>query len=89
MTAITERLSDSEKGKKREVDDIKFTRQELFQRLQNLVNKSIKNFEQDDEVNNRNKVQISLMSLFNNPQLLLPGNKTKKYALRYYNEFEA
>lgn len=40
--------------KKRQVGDLTFSREELLKKLENLVKKSIKNFDNDDEVNNEN-----------------------------------
>jgi hypothetical protein len=49
----------SDEVKSHSVNDLGFTRDELLKRLQNLVNKSIKNLNGDDEVNNGNWFRVS------------------------------
>jgi hypothetical protein len=79
-----------EKVKKYAVEEkcseIGFNREELVHRLQNLVAKSLKKFKKEVIY----KIDFAIFSVqFSNTQMSLPGDKTKKFALRYRDEFEA
>lgn len=73
-----------------EANGIGFTRGALIKRLQNLVSKSVKNFNGDVEVKPMfHQFRAFFLTNLWFLQLTLPGNKTQKFALRYRDEFEA